>query len=386
MRDKINVLYYPDFQVDYLTLIKAILLFDELHFMDRPSMMFGAGVGQVGTIGAESPLRQYEASFREEGVPLFVHQAPMGPIQGEWHNQIKADVNDSQFLKRFQRGLKTSPIFRDLQIARGSYGEFGDQDDVAQKMIALDLAGDLKTHGSPMHLFEDPAIKPMDLSNTSGCAKNLIFQAMVCSAKLNFALKVGTEQGFFPLADANPYGDLLGTKYARAIGALEPAKNKVQLTDMSFAIFDELVPLDRLKELKLIDAIRYRKASEKAREEFLEHLSVIQSKQASIGLDGDYAGAIEKVVTSEIKPAVQTFKNKLQAIDASLFGAIAKGVIGAAGGSSVVTLFGDLSWQKIIALAGASAAYVAQATIDAILAERAAKRECSVSYILSLDE
>jgi hypothetical protein len=136
----------------------------------------------------------------------------------------------------------------------------------------------------------------------------------------------------------------------------------------------------------LRDAIRYRKASEKAREEFVEHLSAIQSKQANIGIDGNYAGAIEKLIAEEIRPAVQTFKGKLRTIDESLFGAIAKGVIGAAGGSSVVTLFGDLSWQKIVALAGAGAAYMAQATIDAILAERSARRECSVSYILSLDE
>src|SRR5215831_17302973 len=84
-RDPIRILYYPDFFVDYTTLLKAILLFDELHFMDRPSMMFGAGRGQFGTIGAQSPLRQYEASFRDEGVPFYVHEAPIGPVQGEWY-------------------------------------------------------------------------------------------------------------------------------------------------------------------------------------------------------------------------------------------------------------------------------------------------------------
>jgi hypothetical protein len=386
MRDKINILYYPDFNVDYSTLVKAILLFDELHFMDRPSMMFGAGTGQIGTIGAASPLRQYQASFREQGVPLFVHPAPMGPVRDDWYKQVRADVNDPEFLKRFQTGLKNSPVFRNLQIAPGSYGVFGDQDNVAQRMIALDLSADLSTHESPMALFEDPAIRPMDLSNTAGCVKNLIFEAMVCSAKLNFALDVGTQQGFTPLADANPYGDLLGAKYARAISALDPAKSKVQLTDLSFAIFDELISVDQLKKRKLVDVIQYRKTSEKAREEFLEHLNVIQSKQASIGLDGDYAGAIKKLIIDEIGPAVQVFKNKLQTIDESLFGSIAKGAIGAVGGSSVITLFGDLSWQKIMLLAGAGAAYVAQAAIEGILAERSAKRECSLSYILSLDE
>lgn len=211
-------------------------------------------------------------------------------------------------------------------------------------------------------------------------------EAVICSAKLNFALDVSAKEGFFPLADANPYGDLLGAKYARAINALEPAKNKIQTTDLSFAIFDELISAERLRKLSLMDIIRYRKQSEQAREAFLEHLAVIQAKQAAIGFDGDYAGAIAKLIDTEIRPAVQTFKNRLQTIDESLLGAAAKGALGAIGGSSVVTLFGDLSWVKVVALAGAAATYISKALIDAILADRAARRECSISYILSLDE
>jgi hypothetical protein len=72
---------------------------------------------------------------------------------------------------------------------------------------------------------------------------------------------------------------------------------------LSFAIFDELIPSERLEKLTIEDVIRYRKASEKEREAFLEHLAVLQAKQAAIGLEGDYAGAIDKVVTTEILPA-----------------------------------------------------------------------------------
>jgi len=385
MRNPINVFYYPDFCADHTTLMKAMLLFDELHFMDRPSMFFGGGPGQFGTIGAASPFRQIELAIRQEGVPFFVHPAPMGPVNCEWYEQIKDDVNDPEFLRRFQNGLNFSPTFRGLQIARGNYGECGDQDNVARKVIGVDLSTDLKTHGSPMALFEDPGIRQFSLSTPVGCAKQLVSEAVICSAKLNFALDVGVKEGFFPLADANPYGDLLGAKYARAINTLEPAKNKIQITDLSFAIFDELISTERLRNLSLMDIIRYRTQSEKAREAFLEHLTAIQAKQAAIGLDGDYAGEIAKLIDTEIRPAVRTFKNKLQTIDESLLGAAARGAVGAVGGSSVVTLFGDLSWVKVIALAGGAAAYMAQATIDAILAERAARRECSISYILSLD-
>jgi hypothetical protein len=46
---------------DNTTLKKAILLFDEIHFIDRPSFMFG----NFGTIATASPMRAYEQSFRD---------------------------------------------------------------------------------------------------------------------------------------------------------------------------------------------------------------------------------------------------------------------------------------------------------------------------------
>jgi len=386
MRDQINVLYYPDFWLDSRTLKKAILLFDELHFMDRPSMMFGIGHGQFGTVGAASPIRQYEVSFRSEGVPLYVHEAPNGPVHGEWYEDIKADVNDPEFLARFQDGLRTSPMFRDLQITPGNYGEFGDEKNVAKLVTGVNLGAGIGTHESPIALFEDSSVRPFDLSRPVGCAKQLIAMAVTCSAKLNFALKAGVGRGFVPLADTKPYGDLLGAKYQRAINALQPAKNNIQITDLSFAIFDELVPAESVGRINISDAIRYRKQSQNAREEFLEHLGDIQRRQANVSVDGDYSGTIEKLIDTEIKPAVHNFRSRLLAIEDSFYGALAKGTIGAVSGSSVITLFGDLSWQKLLALASGAASFIVKAGIDAILAERAARRECSMSYLLSLDE
>ena len=84
--------------------------------MDRPSITFEAGHGQFGTVGAQSPLCQYEASIRDEGVPFYVHEAPRSPVQGEWYDRIETAINDSHFLKRFQSGP-------------GNYGEMGGHDD-----------------------------------------------------------------------------------------------------------------------------------------------------------------------------------------------------------------------------------------------------------------
>jgi hypothetical protein len=384
MRDtRINVFYYPDAFVAP-TLKKAILLFDELHFMDRPSFTFGS----FGTVGVESPLRRLDAAFREGGVPLFVHGSPDGPVSGTLLEEIKVDIDDPLFLKRFQDGLTSSPTFRQLQIQPGNYGPFGNEQNVADKLIGVDLVKGLKSHGRASDLFLDERIRVFDLATPVGCAKQLVVDAAFCSAKLNFALKIGAERGFLPLADASPFGDLLGAKYARAINRLDSVKNKIKVTDLTFAIFDELISPERLEKLTFEQIIRYRKASENAREQFLEYLSALQAKQADIVVDGDYAGAIKTIVTTEIIPAARDFKNRLDAIGDDLFGAMAKGVAAGAAAfiGSSMSIFGDLSWDKILTFAAAGAAYMVKASIDTILADRAARRECSISYILSLDD
>jgi len=199
--------------------------------------------------------------------------------------------------------------------------------------------------------------------------------------RLNFALGVGTGEGFIPLADATPFGDLLGAKYARAVNRLRVSNNQIQLTDLSFGVLDELVPAERLDKLEIEDVIRYRKASENAREAFLEHLVVLQAKQATIGADGDYSGAIRQLVTTEIIPAKRIFKDKLRTIGDNLFGTLATGTLSV----GTVTIFQHLSWENLIKFATGVGTTIFAANVSALNAERAAKRECSIFYLLSLD-
>jgi hypothetical protein len=361
---------------------KAILFFDEIHFMDRPSFAFRGGFGSVGM---ESPLRPWESKFREDGVPPYVHEAPGGPVAGDLLTGVTADINDPEFLRRYQRGLGQSSTFRNLQIVPGNYGEGRNNLDVTAILESLNLPDLLRSYDSPMALLEDQRIRPFDLGTPISCAKTLVANAAIFAAKLNFALSLGTTHGFIPLADARPFGDFLGAKYARAIGKLSSADNRIQITDLTFSIFDELVSGERLAAMEMQDVIRYRKASDGPRKEFLEHLSIIEAKQPGIGSDSDYAGAVEKIVKTEIFPAARTFKNKIRAIDETFASSSTKGVVGALGGSVAVNFFGDLSWQRLVALAGVAGAYVISAAIDAIVAQKAARRECAISYVLSLD-
>ncbi len=388
MRDKINVLYYPDMFADQTTLKKAILFFDEIHFMDRPSFTFDGG---LGTIGMQSPLRQFERLFRRDNVPIYIHEPLSGRLHGDFLDQISADVNDPRFLTLFQEGLRTSENFRLHHIQPGKYSDIETNEicterELANYFLSLDTSSIAESHGSAMALLTDEQIRPYGFSNPASLIKTFVFTAAVCSAKMNLALSIGSEEGFTPLADAAPYSHLLGSKYARAVGILGEAGGQVPLTDLSFAIFDELVPSDVLAKMTFEDVIRYRFESEKARDEFLEYLSVLQQKMGRIEDDVKYAEIIERLIKTEILPAASSFKNKLRTINESLAGTLTKGLMGAgsfAAGS--VQIFGDMSLNKILALAGLTSAYVGSAAIEALVAQRAATRECSLSYILSLD-
>jgi hypothetical protein len=382
LREKVNVFYYPSMVADSATLKKSILLFDELHFIDRPSFTFK----KFGTIATASPLRAYEESFRTEGVQLYVHGPHDGPVQGEFLEQVTSDVNDVEFLRRFQKGLEESAAFRSQQIAPGNYGEVGNQDDVARELGRVNLDADMKQYAKPMDLFSDEGVQHFRFKTEEERAKGLVTNALTCSAMVNFALNVGQRQGITPLADAVPYQGLLGAKYARAARALENTDSRIQLTDLSFAIFDEVVPAMRLEKLSFKDIVTYRKETEMAREAFLEHLIALQTKQGRVNREGDYSGAINDIVVTEIIPEARKFKSQIDRVYDKLFGSLATSSISfLGGGAAALQILGDLSWPNLLRLAGLTGAAIGKAAIEAKLEVRAAHRDCAISYILGLD-
>lgn len=316
MREKISAFYYPEFLMNRATLKRSILLFDELHVMDRPSFSFGGrSKSNFGMVGSDSPLRQIEQAFRDEGMPLYVHGAPGGRIAEEDYAEVSADINDMEYLRRYQKGLETSAAFRRIEVPPANYGQVGDQDGVVNSALGLDLSGAFAHYQSPIQLLEDRAIPLFRYSTPDERAKSFLNQVLCCSVKLNMALHIGAKHGHQPLADAKPFGDLLGAKYARAIVAADKVTPKIQFTDLTFAIFDELMPTERLEKLTMRGVVSYRKSSAEAREAFLEHMASLHAKASEIKEDGDYQAAIEKIVTTEVRPAARDFSNALAKID-----------------------------------------------------------------------
>ena len=237
-----------------------------------------------------------------------------------------------------------------------------------------------------MDIISDESVQPFDYLTPLGRSKAFISDAAICSTKLNFAIGVSQRQGFTPIADA-AYQHLLGTKYARAAITLQNADPEVKISDLSFAIFDELVPTELIDALTFGDVIKYRRESEGARDAFLEQLAQIHAKQSGIDEGGDYAAAVNAIIVRDVLPAARDFKNRIDKIYENLFGSIAARAIAyASGGSTLLTLFGHLSWASLVQIAGLAGGAALQEAIKAELAARAARRECAISYLINLEK
>jgi hypothetical protein len=308
MRDNVRALYYPDFWLSHHTFVKSILLFDEVHIMDRPSMTFD---GQSLTIGMASPMRQYEQSLRDQGVSVYVHEPPSGPISDELRAVAEADLADLNYMQCFQDGLRTSSHFRDVNISPGNYGNNETHETISEKLAAIDL----KKAAPVLEVHKNRTLRPFDLSTPDGSLKTLANIAGFSAAKMNSALQIGATEGFSPLADMAPYSNLLSAKYVRATASSAATGARVvNSTDLSLAILNELVPPEILRTMSLRDAIKYRKESQSARETFLVTLLALQTKFGQVTAEQDYAATVSKIIASEVRPAATLFRNKLDSI------------------------------------------------------------------------
>jgi hypothetical protein len=172
--------------------------------------------------------------------------------------------------------------------------------------------------------------------------------AMQCSAVLNYALEVSTEHGVTPLSDAKPSSNLVRCKYSRAISRLNSdTPVEVPVTDLSFAVLDEVLPADTLQGLKVSELLRYRKESTNAREAFLEYVIVLQAKIGDVRVGEDYGRSVSHMIDTEVRPAARQYRSRLESIRGKLFGSVAKDALtsaaGAVAGTAGLEVFGDLS-------------------------------------------
>jgi hypothetical protein len=135
-----------------------------------------------------------------------------------------------------------------------------------------------------------------------------------------------------------------------------------------------------------MDSIRYRKESTASRDSFLEYLSTLAAKVNTLLAESDYHRSISALIETDVRPAAREYRNALSGIRDKVFGAVAKDILGVAGATGAIQIFGNLSWMDVLKMTGIGGAMLAKAAIDGIVEKRKAKRECALSYLLDLNK
>ena len=117
--DKYAGLFYGNHYTTSLTFKKALLLYDEVHFLDRSSFTLR---GQYGTVGKKTPYRRIPPELEEENVKIICHEPPSGIISEPLKASIAEDMRDERFVHTFIRRFLKHEWFSSFFLKpRGRY-------------------------------------------------------------------------------------------------------------------------------------------------------------------------------------------------------------------------------------------------------------------------
>ena len=100
--ETMKLLYSGEEFCDEPVLKRMLIVAEEIHFMDRPSVTFGSW----GTIGHDS----YARRINWEGSPVLidVFKPPSGPAKNLYSPYIEADINNPIFAQIVLDGFRSS--------------------------------------------------------------------------------------------------------------------------------------------------------------------------------------------------------------------------------------------------------------------------------------
>ncbi|MCG7980484.1 MAG: hypothetical protein N0E58_20445 [Candidatus Thiodiazotropha endolucinida] len=123
-----KLLYSGEEFCDQAILKRLLVVADEIHFMDRPSVTFR----NWGTVGSDSYARRIDWSGSL--VLIDVYEPPSGPAQGLYEPYIEADINNPHFSQIVLEGFRESDEFARKFIEFGANYGTGTGEEIAHHL------------------------------------------------------------------------------------------------------------------------------------------------------------------------------------------------------------------------------------------------------------
>ncbi|MCH7915012.1 MAG: hypothetical protein IH856_18600 [Deltaproteobacteria bacterium] len=365
-----KLLYSGDTFCDQPIFKRLLVVAEELHFMDRPSVTFK----NWGTVGQHSLVRRID--FSGSPVPISAIAPPSGPSEGLYSPYIETDINNPEFVAAVFEGFQNSDTFASKFIQfEGDYGS-GKGKEIVQALQADNnlLGGELDLEIDNTNMFDVSTPE-----RRRGTFKVILIQA---SISVTSAILVAEEADLIPVTE-DPY-------IARLVGLRASSPSYVGGTSrlapyIGLEVAKAVLPDQLLAQLPVAEILKYR---EKAKDAYVAWSAEVNRAAASIGrFDGTTAhDEIARVIATDLTPKIVEYKIEMSAIRDNLFTDLLKKIGVWEVPSMYLAYLANLGLAGAIALFASALAPAIPDVVDYFKDKRNLERRNAMAFLISLSK
>lgn len=353
------------------TILKRLLVVaEEIHFMDRPSVNFK----NWGTIGHDSHARRFDWSGSP--VPIDVFRPPSGLAQGLYEPYIEADINNPHFAQIVLDGFRASDEFAKKFIQFGAdYGSSTGKEITSGLRRNNDLLSgefDLEVDGPNMFDVSTPERRKQTF-------KIILIEA---SIKVTSAIVLAEETNSIPVSEDPYMAHLIGLRvsdsaYVGGTSRLAPY--------IGMDIAKSVIPDEALNNLKIKQILEYR---EKAKDAYKAWITEVNKVSAEIGnIEGNIStDEISRIIATDFAPRIIEYKNEMSAIRDNLFADVMKKIVKWEVPSLSLAYISSLGIAGSLALFATNLAPAIPDVIDYFKDKKDIDRRNAMSFLIKLSK
>lgn len=415
-------LYYPYSRcVDELNLKKALLLFDELVFLDsQPQFARNAMMREEEKFNVDKVEELYLKLSENKAVKIINPQSIIKQYDLLITSNVTYDIRDDDYCKT---AIDYSADVWDILFERlppsfieAFYPGAGTFSEAISLQNIIKSKGDTKKLPNWIKQFATFRFPSGDEKQAWEIFKNRYKYVIggnphirlktyeipflqASSLRINEALLICATNEYIPFTDSRIHSDLLNLKLNNTISKIKSDSSfkkkvlpdieyEIPKEQLSLKIVDELLPSDVLNKLTFSELLTYKSENIKLLERFRAKVSELTVSIENVGYDDKYYRNLQKLVDKEVIPEVTEIKDELIKSYEKSFGRIIVNSIVTMIPTLSVSVIGGLSFSGLLAAcAAAEAGYLSTSCKDDLLEIVSAnknKKRNDYSYLLNL--
>jgi len=251
--NRLRVFFYGNDICSPNLLKQSILLFDDIHFHDKPSFKIGA----MGTIASHSRIRPYLYSFAKDGVPVIVHKGFKSWPDTIYSDSVANEIEDPRFSSIFFDGFKSDENFRNLFVQPNANYVKGKGYEISDAIMKLDLGN--KSYD--LNNYQQLSAEPFDPNNPKSLEETFAHFLIEASMKLNLCCVISHENDLVPFTEYPTLEKLLMLRHKRIVekGERPEQQADAKLLYLSKKIFQQIIPPEIIENASFEQIINFRK-------------------------------------------------------------------------------------------------------------------------------